>query len=347
MTEQPKVLIVDDEPLNVDYLEQELEDLRYDTMSASNGLEALGMVGVEPPDLILLDIMMPKMDGFEVLSRLKKEEKTRDIPVIIISASDDLENVVRGIELGAEDYIPKPFDPVLLQARMRSSLEKKRWRDKERQYLHEIEKERKRADELLHVILPKAVVEELKATDKVRPRLFDGVAVLFTDVVGFTPYSESHGADDVVNNLQRLIIAFENLAKENRLQKIKTVGDAFMAAAGLFEMSDNPVLDSVRCGMSMLEEAKAVPAGWQIRVGIHFGPVMGGIVGQRQYLFDIWGDTVNTAQRIESHGAANAVNLSQAAWQRIQDQCIVHTANTVEVKGKGLMEIYKLISLGQ
>ncbi len=141
MNERAKILIVDDEPFNVDYLEQELEDLEYDTVSASNGLEALEQVANESPDVILLDIMMPQMDGFEVLAHLKADKETRDIPVIVVSAMDDMSSVVRGIELGAEDFLPKPFEPVLLHARIRSGLERKRLRDQEQLYLKGLERE--------------------------------------------------------------------------------------------------------------------------------------------------------------------------------------------------------------
>ncbi len=137
----PKILIVDDEPFNVDYLEQELEDLNYLTISAANGQEALEKVASESPDLVLLDIMMPVMDGFEVLSRLKDNPATRDIPVIVISAQHDLRSVVQGIQLGAEDYLPKPFEPILLRARLSSSLEKKQLRDLQQLYLRSLERE--------------------------------------------------------------------------------------------------------------------------------------------------------------------------------------------------------------
>jgi two-component system, cell cycle response regulator len=135
-----KVLIVDDEPFNVDYLEQELEGSDCDILTADNGREALEKISVELPDLILLDIMMPVMDGFAVLSQLKADFKLRDIPVIIISAMNDLQSVVKGIEQGAEDYLPKPFEPVLLHARVSSSLEKKRFRDQELDYLRQVDR---------------------------------------------------------------------------------------------------------------------------------------------------------------------------------------------------------------
>ena len=137
---RPKILIVDDEPYNVDFLEQELDDLGYDTVSAFDGGQALAQVRAQAPDLVLLDIMMPVMDGFAVLERLKSDTTTRDIPVVIISAVNDLSSIVKGIQLGADDYLPKPFEPVILQARIRSGLDRKLRRDLEIEYLRQVER---------------------------------------------------------------------------------------------------------------------------------------------------------------------------------------------------------------
>jgi sigma-B regulation protein RsbU (phosphoserine phosphatase) len=155
MDERARILIVDDEPYNIDYVEQELEDLDYQTASAPNGREALEQVAVEAPDVILLDIMMPEMDGFQVLAHLKADERLRNIPVIIISVLDDMGSIVKGIEMGAEDYLPKPFDPVLLKARIGASLEKKRLRDIEVKYLQRINDEMALAWRIQSGFLPK------------------------------------------------------------------------------------------------------------------------------------------------------------------------------------------------
>jgi phosphoserine phosphatase RsbU/P len=164
---QPKILIVDDEPFNVDYLQQELEDRNYKTISAANGRDALEKVQAQSPDLILLDIMMPIMDGFEVLARLKADPVTRDIPVIVISANNNLKSVVKGIQLGAEDYLPKPFEEVLLHARIASCLEKKRLRDVQQLYLKSLEREFEIARDIqagfLPAELPKAAGWEIAA----------------------------------------------------------------------------------------------------------------------------------------------------------------------------------------
>lgn len=154
MNDIPRILIVDDEPLNVNFLEQELEDLNYETITAVNGQEALGKIQSQSPDLVLLDIMMPIMDGFSVLESVKADPALRDIPIIVISASNDLKSVVKGIQLGAEDYLPKPFEPTLLQARIKSSLEKKRLRDLQAVYTKSLERELMIAHDIQQEFLP-------------------------------------------------------------------------------------------------------------------------------------------------------------------------------------------------
>ena len=154
MNHQSKILIVDDEPFNVDYLEQELEDLNYITATAVNGQDALEKIVSESPDLVLLDIMMPIMDGFSVLEKVKADTAIRNIPIIVISANNDLQSVVKGIQLGAEDYLPKPFEPTLLKARIQSSLEKKHLRDMQDLYLKSLEREMNSARDIQKEFLP-------------------------------------------------------------------------------------------------------------------------------------------------------------------------------------------------
>lgn len=154
MHQPPKILVVDDEPFNVDYLVQELDELGYQTVSASNGQAALGLVASAQPDLILLDIMTPVMDGFAVLAQLKGDARMRDIPVIIISALNDLTSIVRGIKGGAEDYLPKPFEPVLLHARLGACLEKKRLHELEQSYTAAMEHELQVGHEIQQSFLP-------------------------------------------------------------------------------------------------------------------------------------------------------------------------------------------------
>jgi class 3 adenylate cyclase/CheY-like chemotaxis protein len=341
-----KLLVVDDNEINRDILQRRLTRAGHQVTLAENGRQALDILRTQPFDLILLDIIMPELNGYQVLQHLKSDEALRHVPVIMISALGEVDSVVRCIEQGAEDYLSKPFNPVLLQARINACLEKKRLRDREVLYLEEIQKERRRADELLHVILPGEIVKELKETDAVRPRRFDNVAVLFCDIVNFTPFCDRSEPEHVVAYLQQLTEAWEEIALRHQVEKIKTIGDAFMAAAGLLQRTtDHPVLHCVRCGLEMIAACQSLPLGWNLRVGIHVGPVIAGVIGRRQYLFDLWGDTVNTAARMESHGVPGAVVLSGAAWQTIAPRCRGESRGILSIKGKPPMETFRFDGL--
>ena len=336
------ILIVDDNGDNRYTLRRRLQREGYtDLEEAANGREALQRVAARPFDLVLLDIMMPEMDGYEVLERLKVDDTWRHIPVIMISALSEFDSVVRCIELGAEDYLPKPFNSVLLKARVSASLERKRLHDREAAHLAEIDRQRQRADRLLHAILPGPAVAQLKAYERVEPRRFENVAVLFADVLGFTVYCDQHPPERVVANLDRLAGAFEEITTSHGLEKIKTVGDAFMATANLLEPHDDSVMACLGAASALAEAALLTPAKWQMRVGIHFGPVVAGVVGSTKFSFDLWGDTVNVAYRLSTFGSEAATYLSARAWAQVADRARGQALGPVSIKGKGEVEIIR------
>jgi adenylate cyclase len=336
------ILIVDDNGDNRYTLSRRLARQGYtDLEEAANGREALERLEARPFDLVLLDIMMPEMDGYEVLERLKADQTWRHIPVIMISALSEFDSVVRCIELGAEDYLPKPFNSVLLRARVGASLERKRLHDREAAHLAEIDRQRQRADRLLHAILPGAAVAELKADDRVAPRRFENVAVLFADLLGFTVYCDRHPPEQVVANLDQLAAAFEEITHDHGLEKIKTVGDAFVATANLLEPHDDSVMACLGAASALAEAARRMPACWEMRVGIHLGPVVAGVVGSTKFSFDLWGDTVNVAQRLSSFGSEAATYLSAPAWARVADRVRGQALGPVLIKGKGEVEIIR------
>ncbi len=340
------LLVVDDHKVNRELLARGLKHQGFKSVSlAENGAEAIQMLDKEKFDLVLLDIMMPEVDGFGVLAYMKGSANLSHIPVIMISAIDDIKNIVTCIKMGAEDHLPKPFNPVLLKARISASLEKKFARDQEILYKQQIEAERNRADELLHVILPPSIVAELKSTKSVKPRRYENVGVLFSDIVGFTEYCNNADPDAVLSNLEAIVEGFEDLMTKHEMQKIKTIGDSFMATAGLLNPLENPALNCVRCGFDMIATATNLPAGWRVRIGIHVGPVIGGIIGHKSYCFDIWGDTVNLASRIESNGVDGALNVSHRVWDTVHDHCLGHSLGFIPLKGKGQQEIFRIEKL--
>lgn len=342
------ILVVDDDPYNSDLLCRFLRREGHTVACAGDARQAMGLIASQLFDLILLDIQLPDDDGVQTLARLKADPHYRHLPVVMISALDEMDIAVRCIEMGAEDYLPRPINPVLLKARVSAGLEKKRLRDREVLFIQRIQQEQKRSDELLHVIFPDEIVRELKTTGLVRPRRFDNVAVLFCDIADFTPFCDGHEPEDVVRHLQELIDLWERIALRHHVEKIKTIGDAFMAAAGLLETpGDHPVLHCVRCGLELIEASRALPIPWEVRVGIHLGPVVAGVIGCRHYLFDLWGDTVNTAARMESHGTPGVVMLSQPAWAAVADRCHGEPLGRIDIKGKGPMEMIRVERLRQ
>lgn len=344
--DEPTFLVVDDNEDNRATLGMRLDILGFtNVIMAENGREALERMRCGRIDIVLLDIMMPELDGYGVLSEMKADTRLRDISVIMISAIEDMSSVVRCIELGASDYLTKPFNPVLLKARVDNFVEKARYKSQEISYRRTLEAEKKRADELLATVLPKPIVRALKTKRTLTPQRYENVAVLFCDVVGFTAYSARHPPEHVFSRLEALINDFETLAQHYDLEKIKTIGDAFMATAGLLEPHEDPIFSAVSCGLEMSAATVKFDPEWQVRIGIDFGPVSAGIMGKTQFQFDVWGDTVNTAARIEAYGRPGSVNISARAWPHLRDRVHGRSLGFVDLKGKQKIEIIECVGL--
>jgi class 3 adenylate cyclase len=274
------------------------------------------------------------MDGYEVCARLKADPSTRDIPVIFLTAMTETEDETRGFGVGAVDYIHKPFSAPVVMARVQTHLNLRETRD-------QLAREKRLVDQLLDNMLPAAAVTELKATGKVAPKRFENVAVLFVDLVGFTSFCDRHTPEQVVEILGDLFVLFEECASRNGLEKIKTVGDAFLATAGLLQRVPDPLRSAVDCALAICEATPRVGAGWAVRAGVHCGPVMAGIVGRERYQFDVWADTVNVASRLCSAASPHHVALTEAQAARL-DLPGVFARGAVELKGKGTVPVVEL-----
>jgi len=332
--EKKLILLVDDAPANIQVAHAILKDT-YKTRVATSGAKALELVKTAPvPDLILLDVMMPEMDGYEVCTRLKADPVTRDIPVIFLTAKTDAADETKGFEVGAVDYIHKPFSPPVVMARVQTHLNLREARE-------QLSREKRMVDQLLDNTLPAAAVSELKATGKVVPRRFENVAVLFVDLVSFTRYCDQHTPEEVVGSLGDLFILFEECAKKNGLEKIKSIGDAFLATAGLLTPVDDPLAAAVHCALQIVAALPDTGHGWRVRAGVHCGPLMAGIVGRERYQFDIWGDTVNVASRLTTAASPGTVALTETQGTKLQGLTI-SPRGAVELKGKGAVPLVEV-----
>ncbi|MGF1493461.1 MAG: adenylate/guanylate cyclase domain-containing protein [Microcoleaceae cyanobacterium] len=334
------VLIVDDNELNRDLLARRVKREGYQVRLAVDGFEALKMMQADEPDLVLLDIMMPQINGYEVLENMKQDTRLRQIPVVMISAVNDIESVIRCIELGADDYLPKPFNPILLKARINACLEKKR-------YLKQLAAEQARSEQLLFNIFPKVIAERLKQGEETIADSFDDVTVLFGDIANFTELSASLAPAELVDVLGQIFSTFDDLADKHQLEKIKTLGDAYMVVGGL----PVPRLDHVEAIANMALDMRQVIGKFSlkpgeplsIRIGINTGPVEAGVIGTKKKTYDLWGDTVNTANRMESHGIVGKIQVTESTYQRLKDKYLFEERGILNVKGKGEMQTYFLL----
>ncbi len=210
-----------------------------------------------------------------------------------------------------------------------------------------ISKERKRSDALLLNILPSAVAEELKVTGKSETQAFDEVTVLFTDFKGFTQISERLSPKELVQELDEHFKAFDAIMEKYGVEKIKTIGDSYMAAGGLPVANTTNPFDVVTAAMDIKTYMENVNAGkqagkevFEIRIGIHTGPIVAGIVGVKKFAYDIWGDTVNTASRMESSGEAGKVNISESTYQHVKDNFNCTYRGNITAKNKGEIAMY-------
>lgn len=343
-----RLLVVDDSEMNRDMLSRRLERQGHTVLLAENGRQALELLKANRVDVILLDILMPEMDGLETLGCIKLDDAVRDTPVIMLSALDELDAVVSCIERGADDYLQKPFNPVLLTARINACLEKKRLRDQERAFFEELQVEREKSERLLRNILPVSIAERLKSGETTIADDFGDVTVLFADLVEFTRLASTVPAPDLVQLLNEVFSQFDWLVELHRLEKIKTIGDAYMVVGGLpVPRADHPEAVAEMALDMMKVVARIQPPGGvrlNLRVGISTGPVVAGIIGSKKFIYDLWGDTVNIASRMESHGEIGRIHVSETTYDRLKGSYFFEERGEVEIKGKGTMPTYFLKS---
>ena len=333
------ILVVDDNPSNRDLLMRRLGREGYRVTAAECGISALALTAAEDFDLVLLDLIMPDLSGFDVLCRLKAQESTRYIPVIMISALDELDTTVRCIAAGAEDYLPKPFNPVLLRARISACLEKKR-------LLDELRAEKDRSEALLLNILPRTVVDRIKQGATVIADRFENVTILFSDLVDFTSIAARLSPEETVSLLELIFCRFDTLAARYGVEKIKTTGDGYMVAGGLTEGRTDNVVATAEMALEMLDivEAarRAVGEPLQLRIGLHTGGLVAGVIGTYKFAYDVWGDAVNTAKRMETYSLPGRIHVSASTRVALGDRFRFEPRGSLEVKGKGPMETYFL-----
>jgi adenylate cyclase len=309
------VLIVDDEEQNRCLLRDPLRVRGYQVDEAENGLHALQKISRHPPDVILLDVMMPEMDGFEVCRLLRKDAKTAHLPILMVTALSERGDRLLGIHAGASDFLNKPIDIQDVLLRVGNAVQAKRLFD-----LLQAEQEKSRA--LLSSILPESIADRMGRGEVNIADHHPDVTVLLADLVGFTTLSAHIGPDRVVELLNEIFSAFDLLVEKWGLEKIKTIGDAYMVAGGIPFARPDHTEAIAELALDLRDEVaqrnREYHTSIQLRIGIATGPVVAGVIGRKKFAYDLWGETVNTACRLEAAGQAGGILVTQETYERLK-----------------------------
>ena len=338
-----RILVVDDNEDNRYTLTRRLQREGYnDVVCANNGLEALEQLSHRDFDLVLLDIMMPEMDGYTVLERLREEGRLADLPVIVISALDDFDSVVRCIELGAEDYLPKPFNTILLRARIGAVLEKKQLRDEAARQLAVIR-------EVFGKYVPRSVAAQIVAGHGVLEPTQAIATILYSDIEAFTSVVESISPEQVVQMLNEYFTALIEPIERYGGVVNQFQGDAMLVTFNV-PVSDPEHADHAVCAAIAMQKVAAARrfAGIRLktRIGIATGHVVAGNVGSGERInYTVHGDAVNVAARLEQlnkeHGTC--VLISATTVELLRGDYAMGSIGTVPVRGKSAeVELFTL-----
>ena len=328
-----RILVVDDNRINRMKLSRALVQQGHEVAEAENGREALEKLRDDVFDLVLLDILMPEVDGFQVLGEMKADTELRDVPVIVISALEEMDSVVKCIGMGAEDHLPKDFDPVLLNARIGASLEKKRLRD-------EVVEQLKFIREIFGKYVPESVAKQIVASKgALEPKQLTAT-ILFSDIENFTTTAESIPPKQVVRMLSEYFPAVIEPVTRHGGVVNQFQGDAMLVTFNVPIEDPNHAEKAVKAALEIQEVLKGQTfAGIELRtrIGINTGFIIAGNVGAGDRInYTVYGDAVNLAARLEQMNKdyGTLVLISESTVDRLPDKSAVTALGELEIRGK-------------
>lgn len=342
-----KILVIDDDPVQLKIIEHVLSDIspKIEFLEAKNGIDALEIINKNPPDLIITDWDMPEMDGIDFCKQVHKVKELDHIPVIMCTGvNTSSENLKTAFESGVADFIRKPIDKMELRSRVNSMLKLSESYQTIKQQKEKIEEEKQNAEKLLLNILPQKVANVLKNKGYYEPELFDNVTVFYSDIVGFTELTVRIKPKDLIKELNDIISSFDMIMAKYHCERIKTVGDAYIAVCGMPESNDDHAQNIIHAAIEIIEylkeRNKVNKNKWEIRVGVDTGKIVGGIIGSNKYIYDIFGDPINMASRLESNSDSMRIHVSDRTYQQVKDHFSFEKRGVRIIKGKGKMKMY-------
>ncbi|HEY6130892.1 MAG TPA: adenylate/guanylate cyclase domain-containing protein [Halioglobus sp.] len=338
------ILAVDDLQENRELVARNLSRNGHFVITAASGEEALRALQQSDVDVVLLDLLMPGMDGREVLRRIKEHPDWRATPVIVISGSQDMDGIIECIEAGADDYLFKPFNPVLLQARIKAGIERKRWHDREEQYRHQLE----RNEKFIRATFGRYLSDEIVTDILERPEGLElggdlrRVSIMMADIRGFTTLSENLAPAQVVTMLNRYLGTMTDIIMAHHGTIDEFIGDAILAVFGAPQRRDDDADRAVNCALAMqaamidinaLNRAEGFPA-ITAGIAINTGDVIAGNIGsERRSKYGFVGHPMNVTSRIEDITGGGEIQISDSTLQSLKGNFSLGRSQQIQVRG--------------
>lgn len=339
------VLVVDDERFVREALRRLLESQGYVVHAAGSGQEGLAALEANAVQLVISDKDMPGMSGIEFLDLVR--DRFPRVCRMMLSGRADLDGALAAINRGeVYRFLEKPFSTEHLLVTVHAAFETIELEEDNRRLVDELRRERERSDQLLNNILPAPIAERLKQGEVGIADRFPSASVLFSDLVCFTELSTVTPPGVLVSLLNDVFSAFDDLVGSLGVEKIKTLGDGYLAVAGVPKARPDHARAIAELAMGMLKAVEDVNARrglqLQLRIGIHTGPVVAGVIGLRKFSYDLWGDTVNVASRMESSGAPGRIHATEEMYRALASTYLFEARGLTDVKGKGMLPTWFL-----
>lgn len=341
-----KILIVDDSPVLIALLGELISKSEPNAklLSAGNGIEACKQAVRHLPDLILMDWEMPQMNGIQAVTNLKRNELTKDIPIIMLSGSSSSENIKKALDSGAIDYLNKPIEETELMARVNAAMTLsstiRNLKDQRNQLILTNHKN----DSILRSILPGPILMQIKEYGSVPPKRYRNNVVMFVDMVDFTSKSGNMSPGTLLRELQDTFNEFDKVIEKHYCTRIKTIGDAYMAVCGMFDELENVELEAVTAAVKLreaiLKRNETNRIKWELKIGLYSGDIICSSVSNTNLSFDIFGETVNMASRLQDACEPMQINVSEKIKDNIIDNYTIIERTPRKVKGKGIVPMF-------
>jgi adenylate cyclase len=341
-----QILVVDDNEANRDLLSRQLARQGFSVSLAAHGEAALEALRGQDFDLVLLDVLMPGLDGIEVLEQMQQDPTTAEVPVIMTSALDEIDGVVRCIEQGAVDYLTKPFDPVLLQARVSATLDLHRLRAQQRRARQELDEEIAWSARLIRSLVPDPLMERVREGRGTLVESHDSVTALVLTIQGVGTFAARHGAPAVGAWMAETVGALDAIVRTFPVEAYWEAGATLVASTGTVVTRPDETSALADLALRLVEEGASRCGGAEpvrVGIGIHTGPAVAGLIDSERVAFGLWGEATEVARELAWQCPEGAVQVSPAAYATLHGAFAFEGRGMIETSSRSHMRVYGLL----